>query len=153
MFRREEREREKKKKNTSMEVGSTIAKAFKRFTIPRSTSAIGSFPASNGTASNNIEISIDEPMPPPWQVPLDSALNVNRHPPLSYVQNIRLNQQHKTDESIPQPHASTPPLRENVSSVMIRSPSADEYTPKKSKVCLPVKTRTKTITNPLFSLN
>ncbi|CAF1179736.1 unnamed protein product, partial [Didymodactylos carnosus] len=34
-----------------MEVSSTIAKTFKRFTLPRSTSSIGSFSLSSGTTN------------------------------------------------------------------------------------------------------
>lgn len=42
-----------------MEVGSTIVKTFKRFTIPRSTSSIGSFTTSNGTATSSTKHSTD----------------------------------------------------------------------------------------------
>ncbi|CAF4683314.1 unnamed protein product, partial [Rotaria magnacalcarata] len=35
-----------------MEVTTTLSKTFKRFTIPRSTSSMGSFTTTNGTATN-----------------------------------------------------------------------------------------------------
>jgi len=112
-----------REKEKNMEVGSTIVKAFKRFTIPRSTSAIGSFTTSNGIATG-IEQTPEE------STPSSSSSSTSPHhknPPISYVQNIRLIQQQ-------QQHSSTPPLRENISSVMIHSTSTDDNTPKKTKV-------------------
>ncbi|CAF1062210.1 unnamed protein product [Adineta steineri] len=113
-----------------MEVGSTIAKVFKRFTIPRSTSAMGSFTTSNGTANNT------EPNPEETTTatpPTSSSSSNHKHPPLSYVQNIRLIQQHNLTDSSPQQHSTTPPLRENISSVIVY-PSTDQNTSKKSKI-------------------
>lgn len=60
-----------------MEVGSTIVKTFKRFTIPRSTSSIGSFTTSNGLATSNAKNSTDI-----------SPIIYSKHPPQSYVHNL-----------------------------------------------------------------
>ncbi len=119
MFRRKKRDRERR-----MEVGSSIVKTFKRFTIPRSTSSIGSFTTSNGIASN-IEQKSEG---------ITSSSN-HQHPPLSYVQHFR---SHQSQQNL----ATSPirPLSGDISSYMTRSASTDfhlstiEYTPKKSKV-------------------
>jgi hypothetical protein len=119
-----------REKEKNMEVGSTIVKAFKRFTIPRSTSAIGSFTTSNGIATG-IEQTPEESAPSSSS----STSPHHKNPPISYVQNIRLIQQQNLTDSSPQQqqqHSSTPPLRENISSIMIHS--TDDYTPKKPKV-------------------
>jgi hypothetical protein len=116
-----------------MEVSSTIAKTFKRFTIPRSTSSIGSFTTSNGTATN-IEPNSQESTP-----------SHHKHPPLSYPQNFRPVQQHHSQQNLamPSPHQAkyqlpTRPLSGDMSSFMVRSTSTDfpstSTTPKKSKV-------------------
>lgn len=110
-----------------MEVTSTLSKTFKRFTIPRSTSSMGSFTTSNGTATN-LEQKFDETTPP-QTTPSNghgSASN-HKHPPLSYVQHMRPMQQQKY-------HLPTRPLSEDVSSFMTRSASSDfrpsnEYLP------------------------
>ncbi len=115
---------EKRRKKRRMEVGSSIVKTFKRFTIPRSTSSIGSFTTSNGTASNN-EQKLEE---------ITLPLN-HQHPPLSYVQHYRSHhsQQNLTTSPIR-------PLSEDISLSMIRSASTNfpsstnEYTTKKSKM-------------------
>ena len=111
-----------------MEVGSTIVKTFKRFTIPRSTSSIGSFTTSNGTATS-AEQSLEE-IPP--------SKPHHKHPPLSYVQHFRSHHSQQNLTSLPssqqQPqHLATRPLSEDISSYMIRSTSTN-FTPKKSKV-------------------
>jgi len=117
-----------------MEVRSSIVKTFKRFTIPRSTSSIGSFTTSNGTASN-IEQNPEE---------ITSSSN-HKHPPLSYVPHFQSHHsQHNLTISPSQQeqHLPTRPLSGDISSCMIRSASTDfqsstnEYTPKKSKVNL-----------------
>jgi len=116
--------RKKEKRKRRMEVGSSIVKTFKRFTIPRSTSSIGSFTTSNGTASNN------EQKPEEITLPLN-----HQHPPLSYVQHFRSHhsQQNLTTSPIR-------PLSEDISLSMIRSASTNfpsstnEYTTKKSKM-------------------
>jgi hypothetical protein len=103
-----------------MEVRSSIAKTFKRFTIPRSTSSIGTFTTSNGAASSNTEQNLEE-----------ITSTHHKHPPLSYVQHTRSHHSHQN---------LTRPLSEDISSFMIRSTSTDlhlsanEYTSKKSKV-------------------
>lgn len=120
-----------------MEVSSTIAKTFKRFTIPRSTSSIGSFTTSNGTASNKEQNSVES-------TPQSSH---HKHPPLSYAQHFRPIQQHHSQEnlsgSIVQQQNygySNRPLSSDMSSYMVRSASTDintstnEHTTKKSKV-------------------
>jgi hypothetical protein len=115
-----------------MEVGATIAKTFKRFTIPRSTSSMGSFTASNGTASNTEQNS--------------EETTRHKHPPLSYVQHFRPVQQHYSQQNLtvtPQQQKyalPTRPLSGDISSFMTRSgssdfhPSANEYVPKNSRV-------------------
>lgn len=103
-----------------MEVGASIAKTFKRFTIPRSTSSIGSFTTSNGTASSTEEV---------------PTVSTSIHPPISYTQHYR---SHNSQQNLNR----TRPVSEDISSYMIRSASTDfplssttaEYTTKKSKV-------------------
>ncbi|CAF0824742.1 unnamed protein product [Rotaria sp. Silwood1] len=122
-----------------MEVSSKIAKTFKRFTIPRSTSSIGSFTTSNGTATNTEQNS--EELTPP------SSSSHHKHPPLSYAQHLRPMQQHYSQEdlntSIPEQqnyYLSTRPVNSDISSFMIRSTPTDlnsstnEYATKKSKM-------------------
>lgn len=105
-----------------MEVGASIAKTFKRFTIPRSTSSIGSFTTSNGTAS---DIEVEE-----------VTISTSSHPPISYVQNYRSNHSQQNLS-----RQTSRPVSEDISSYMIRSastdfnsPTTEEYTSKKSKV-------------------
>jgi hypothetical protein len=100
VFRRKKRDRERR-----MEVGSSIVKTFKRFTIPRSTSSIGSFTTSNGIASN-IEQKSEG---------ITSSSN-HQHPPLSYVQHFR---SHQSQQNL----ATSPirPLSGDISSYMTRS--------------------------------
>ncbi len=113
-----------------MEVGATIVKTFKRFTIPRSTSSIGSFTTSNGTATS-AEQNLEEILPSPSKPP---SLSHHKHPPLSYVQHFRSHHSQQNLTSQPsQPHIPTRPLSEDISSFMIRSTSTN-FTPKKSKV-------------------
>ena len=79
-----------------MEVTSTLSKTFKRFTIPRSTSSMGSFTTSNGTATN-IEQKFEESTPSQTTqvTPSNGHSSSNhKHPPLSYVQHIRPVQHH-----------------------------------------------------------
>ncbi|CAF2793866.1 unnamed protein product [Rotaria sp. Silwood2] len=123
-----------------MEVSSKIAKTFKRFTIPRSTSSIGSFTTSNGTATS-IEQNSEELTPP--------SSSHHKHPPLSYAQHLRPISQHHSQEDINTSHLqqqnyylSTRPVSSDISSFMSRSASTDlntstnEYTTKKSKLNL-----------------
>ncbi|CAF3523228.1 unnamed protein product [Rotaria sordida] len=122
-----------------MEVSSRIAKTFKRFTIPRSTSSIGAFTTSNGTATN-IEQNTEEITPP--------SSSHHKHPPLSYTQHIRSIQQHHSQENLntsnlsqqKNPYLSTRPVSGDISSFMMNSSSTDinsstnENTTKKSKM-------------------
>ncbi len=131
MFQKKKREEGKRKKKRNMEVGSTIVKTFKRFTIPRSTSSIGSFTTSNGTATS-AEQNLEDI--PPHSKPHSSSHH--KHPPLSYVHHFRSHHSQQNLTSLPsqQPqHLSTRPLSEDISSYMIRSASTN-FTPKKSKV-------------------
>lgn len=124
-----------------MEVTSTLSKTFKIFSIPRSTSSMGSFTTANGTATN-LEQKYDESTPPSNG---HSSSN-HKHPPLSYVQHIRSAQHHSqqnlsapSQEQQPQQqqqqqqsqkqklHLPTRPLSTDVSSFMTRSASSDFY--------------------------
>ncbi len=130
-----------------MEVTSTISKTFKRFTIPRSTSSMGSFTTSNGTATN-IEKKYDESTPPQATPSNGHSTSNHKHPPLSYVQHMRpiqhLSQQNLSQslqEQQQQPKYQLParPLSGDISSFMIRSAStdfnpSDEYLPKENHV-------------------
>ncbi|CAF4061577.1 unnamed protein product, partial [Rotaria magnacalcarata] len=120
-----------------MEVSSTIAKTFKRFTIPRSTSSIGSFTTSNGTAASREQNSVES-------TPQSSH---HKHPPLSYAQHCRPIQQHHSQENLnsatvqkPNRSFSTRPVSGDISTYMIRSASMEfnlstnESTTKKSKM-------------------
>jgi hypothetical protein len=128
-----------------MEVTSTLSKTFKRFTIPRSTSSIGSFTTSNGTATN-AEQKFEEltTQIPPFN---GHSSSHHKHPPKSYVQHIRpvqhLSQQNLSQQQQQQQqqnyHPPTRPLSGDISSFMIRSASTDfhlsnEYTPKETTV-------------------
>lgn len=125
-------------KKESMEVSSTIAKTFKRFTIPRSTSSIGSFTTSNGTATSK-EANSEASTP--------STSSNHKHPPLSYAQHLRSVQKHHSHENLTARNlqeenynSSHRPLSGDKSSFMIRSASIDlnsstnAYKTKKSKV-------------------
>jgi len=134
-----------------MEVTSTLSKTFKRFTIPRSTSSMGSFTTSNGTATN-LEQKFDESTPPQTTqvTPLNGHSSSNhKHPPLSYVQHLRpiqhLSQQNLSLSSQQQEqqqqkyHLPIRPLSGDISSFMVRSASTDfhpsnEYIPKENDV-------------------
>ncbi|CAF4527300.1 unnamed protein product [Rotaria socialis] len=120
-----------------MEVSSTIAKTFKRFTIPRSTSSIGSFTTSNGTAASREQNSVES-------TPQSSH---HKHPPLSYAQHCRPIQQHHSQENLNASTVqktnrsfSTRPVSGDISTYMIRSASTEfnsstnENTTKKSKM-------------------
>lgn len=140
-----------------MEVTSTLSKTFKRFAIPRSTSSMGSFTTSNGTATN-IEQKYEESTPPlsTTQItPSNGHSSSNhKHPPLSYVQHMRpiqhLSQQNLSSSSHEQQqqqqhqqkqkyHLPTRPLSGDISSFMTRSASTDfhslnEYIPNENNV-------------------
>lgn len=136
-----------------MEVTSTLSKTFKRFTIPRSTSSMGSFTTANGTATN-IEQKYEESTTPSQSTQITSSnghLSSNhKHPPLSYVQHIRplqhLSQQNLSLSSYEQQqqqqqkyHLPTRPLSGDISSFMTRSASTDfhslnEYAPQENNV-------------------
>jgi len=121
-----------------MEVTSTLSKTFKRFTIPRSTSSIGSFTTANGTATSNIEQKFDESTPPQTTQVTPSnghSSSHHKHPPLSYVQHMRPIQ-HLSQQNISIPsqeqqqqkkkyHLHTRPLSGDISSFMTRSASTD----------------------------
>ena len=132
-----------------MEVTSTLSNTFKRLTIPRSTSSIGSFTTSNGIATN-IEQKFQESTPPQLThaPPSNGHSSSNhKHPPLSYVQHMRQAQHHSqqnlslsSDQQQQQKyHLPTRPLSGDISSFMIRSASTDfhslnEYTPEENEV-------------------
>jgi hypothetical protein len=119
----------KKEEKKSMEVGSTIVKTFKRFTIPRSASSIGSFTTSNGTATSAEQHLEEIPSSKP------TSSSHHKHPPLSYVQHFRSHHSQQNLTSIPsqQQHLPTRPLSDDISSFMIRSTSTN-FTPKKNRV-------------------
>ncbi len=133
-----------------MEVTSTISKTFKRFTIPRSTSSMGSFTTSNGTATN-LEQNFDESTPPQTTqvTPSNGHSSSNhKHPPLSYVQHMRPIQHHsqqnlslssQQQQEQQKYHLPIRPLSGDISSFMVRSASTDfhpsnEYIPKENNV-------------------
>ena len=133
-----------------MEVTSTLSKTFKRFTIPRSASSMGSFTTSNGTATN-IEQKFEESASPQTaQAPPSNGHSASnhKHPPLSYVQHMRPVQHHSqqnlsesSEQQQPQQKYRLPirPLSGDISSFMVRSAStdfhpSDEYIPKENKV-------------------
>lgn len=114
-----------------MEVTSTLSKTFKRFTIPRSTSSMGSFTTSNGTATN-IEQKFDESTPPQTTPSNGHSASNHKHPPLSYVQHMRPMQQQisqKNTSPLSQQQQKyqlpTRPLSGDISSFMTRSASSD----------------------------
>ncbi|CAF4774625.1 unnamed protein product, partial [Rotaria sp. Silwood1] len=133
-----------------MEVTTTLSKTFKRFAIPRSTSSMGSFTTTNGTATN-VEQKFEELASS--QTIRDSSLNGNsssnhKHPPLSYIQHIRPVQHHshqnlslssqEQQEKQQKNHLPTRPLSGDISSFMTRSSSTDfqssnDYLPKENK--------------------
>ncbi|CAF4702658.1 unnamed protein product [Rotaria sp. Silwood1] len=134
-----------------MEVTTTLSKTFKRFAIPRSTSSMGSFTTTNGTATN-VEQKFEELASS--QTIRDSSLNGNsssnhKHPPLSYIQHIRPVQHHshqnlslssqEQQEKQQKNHLPTRPLSGDISSFMTRSSSTDfqssnDYLPKENKM-------------------
>ncbi|CAF2758487.1 unnamed protein product [Rotaria sp. Silwood2] len=131
-----------------MEVTTTLSKTFKRFAIPRSTSSMGAFTTTNGTATN-VEQKLEELTSS--QTTRDSSINGNsssnhKHPPLSYVQHIRPVQHHSqqnlslsSQEQQQKYHLPTRPLSGDISSLMTRSLSTDfqtpnDYTPKENKM-------------------
>lgn len=133
-----------------MEVTSTLSKTFKRFTIPRSTSSMGSFTTSNGTATN-LEQNFDESTPPQTTqvTPSNGHSSSNhKHPPLSYVQHMRPIQHHsqqnlslssQQQQEQQKYHLPIRPLSGDISSFMVRSASTDfhpsnEYIPKENNV-------------------
>lgn len=85
-------------------------KTFKRFTIPRSASAIDSFTTTTTTTSTATSTTIEENL----------ATFQSKHPPLSYVHQTRT-------------QYSTRPLSGDISSLMIHS-QMNDFPPKKSKV-------------------
>lgn len=122
-----------------MEVTSTLSKTFKRFAIPRSTSSMGSFTTSNGTATN-LESQLDDAYSEAQPIEVlpsnghSSTSSVHKHPPLSYVQHIRplqhLSQQNLSSSSQTQDyqhkyHIPARPLSSDISSFMVRSSSTD----------------------------
>ena len=120
--------REKRRKKP-MEVGSSIMKTFKRFTIPRSASAIDSFTTTtttttaNTTTSNgsrNIEENLQQ----------NIAAFHSKHPPLSYVQQTRT---HYSEQHLNHSMTTTRPVSGDISSLMIHS-QPNDFPPKKSKV-------------------
>ena len=122
-----------------MEVTSSLSKTFKKFSIPRSTSSIGSFTTANGTATN-VEQKFDETTS--TQIPSFNGYSSNhKHPPLSYVQHIRpvqhLSQQNLSVlSSQKHDHHLTRPLSGDISSLMTRSisHSSNEHISKDNKV-------------------
>ena len=129
-----------------MEVTSSLSKTFKRFTIPRSTSSMGSFTTANGTATN-IELKFEESATPPSsssQTTDPVPTNGHKHPPLSYAQHIRpiqhLSQQNLSSVQQQQQQASsknhlpTRPLSSDLSSLMTRSTSTDFHPSNEMKV-------------------
>jgi hypothetical protein len=134
-----------------MEVTSTLSKTFKRFTIPRSASSMGSFTTSNGIATN-IEPKFEESTPPQLThaPPSNGHSSSNhKHPPLSYVQHMRpvqhysqqnLSQSLQQQEQQQQKYLPTRPLSGDISSFMIRSASTDfrslnDYIADETNVC------------------
>ncbi|CAF1452419.1 unnamed protein product [Adineta steineri] len=136
-----------------MEVTSTITKTFKKFTIPRSTSSMGSFTTANGTATN-LEQKFEElttnqlTQVPPYN---GHSSSNHKHPPLSYVQHMRPvqhlsqqnlslseQQQQQQQQQQPKHHMSARPLSGDISSFMVRSASTDfhpsnEYIPNENQ--------------------
>ena len=133
-----------------MEVTSTLSKTFKRFTIPRSTSSMGSFTTANGTATS-AELSYEESTPPSQSAEIPPSngqpSSHHKHPPLSYFQHMRpiqhLSQQNLTSPS-QQPEQQQQaqqryqlparPLSGDISSFMIRSASTDFHPSNEIKV-------------------
>ncbi|CAF3468617.1 unnamed protein product [Rotaria socialis] len=122
-----------------MEVTTTLSKTFKRFTIPRSTSSMGSFTTTNGTATN-VEQKFEES--PSVQDPPSNghSSSHHKHPPLSYIQHMRPIQHHsqqnlssssheqqerQQQQQSKKHHLPMRPLSEDISSFMIRSASTD----------------------------
>ena len=131
-----------------MEVTSTLSKTFKRFTIPRSTSSMGSFTTANGTATN-VELEYEESTPPSQSAAFPpsngQSSSHHKHPPLSYIQHIRP-MQHLSQQNLSSPsqqaeqqaqeryHLPTRPLSGDISSFMIRSASTDFHPANEIKV-------------------
>jgi len=142
-----------------MEVTSSLSKTFKIFSMPRSTSSMGSFTTSNGTATN-LEQKYDESTPPSTSQTTPSnghSSSNHKHPPLSYVQHIRpiqhhsqqnlstssqeQQQQQQQQQQLPKQKFKLPtrPLSGDISSFMTRSASSDfyatnDYLPKENNV-------------------
>ena len=131
-----------------MEVTSTLSKTIKRFTIPRSTSSMGSFTTSNGTATN-LESKLDESYASSQAIEMPPSnghsSSYHKHPPLSYVQHIRpvqhLSQQNLSSISSSQTqdhqqkfHLPARPLSGDISSFMVRSSSIDFHPSNEIKV-------------------
>ena len=129
-----------------MEVSSTISKTFKRFTIPRSTSSMGSFTTSNGTATNVEQKFDDSSAMQAEQIPPFNghSTSTHKHPPLSYVQHIRpvqhlsqqnlsLPSQQQQDKEQKHPLPARP-LSSDISSFMMRSASTDFHPSKETKI-------------------
>lgn len=129
-----------------MEVTSSLSKTFKRFTIPRSTSSMGSFTTSNGTATN-IELNFEDSATPPSsssQTTDPPPSNGHKHPPLSYAQHIRplqhLSQQNLSSNSSQQvqppskSHFASRPLSGDISTLITRSSSTDFHALNEPKV-------------------
>lgn len=131
-----------------MEVTTSLSKTFKRFTIPRSTSSMGSFSTTNGTATNAEQKFDDLTSLQTMQDPSSNghSSSNHKHPPLSYIQHIRPMQHHSHQnlssssssqepeqqqqqqqqlQSQPKYQLPTRPLSSDVSSFMIRSASTD----------------------------
>ncbi|CAF1609675.1 unnamed protein product [Adineta ricciae] len=141
-----------------MEVTSTLSKTFKKFTIPRSTSSMGSFTTANGTATNVEqrfeELTTSQTIPPPPAPFNGHSSSHHKHPPLSYVQHMRPVQHHSQQnlslslqqqeqelqqQQQPQYRLPTRPVSSDVSSFIVRSATTDfhpsnEYSPQESKM-------------------
>lgn len=124
--------KKKKKKKKPMEVGSSIMKTFKRFTIPRSASAIDSFTTTTTTTTaattttTNGSRNIDQK---------NIAAFHSKHPPLSYVQQTRT---HYSEQDLNHPMTTTRPLSGDISSSLMIHSQANDFPPKKSKVILSI---------------
>ena len=127
-----------------MEVTSTLSKTFKLFSIPRSTSSIGSFTTSNGTATNS-EQKFEESTP--LSSNGHSSSSNHKHPPKSYIQHIRptqhlsqqnlslsTQQQEQQHQQQQKYHLPIRPLSGDISSFMTRSLSTDFHTSNENNV-------------------
>lgn len=106
-----------------MEVRSTIMKTFKRFTIPRSASAIDTFTT---TITSNGSTNIDENL----------REEINNHPSTSHVQPFQTHHHHHhhSEQNLTRPTTTkTRPVSGDISTLIMQSTSND-FAPKKSKV-------------------